>query len=258
MIFYFTGTGNSLFVAEKIAKEQGDQPVSIAKELDRKYSVLEYEFSENDLLGFVFPVYAWGPPEIVLDFISRMRINGRPYVFSVSTCGDDEGRTAKILQKSLNRKGICLDSAFTLIMPNNYIIGFDVDEKEVETDKLKRAEKRLDSINLIISKRQKNVFDLIPGKFPDFKSGIINPLFNRFGRSTRYFYATDKCTRCGICEKICPLHTIKVDEKPVWGKSCTQCLACIHRCPVKAIQYGKKTAGKGRYVHPDLANYNAR
>jgi len=253
MIFYFSGTGNSLSVADKIAKVQGEQLVSIASELDRKCSVFEYGFGENDLLGFVFPVYAWGPPEIVLDFISKLKINGKPYIFSVATCGDDEGYTTRILQKEMNEKGLSVDSAFTVIMPNNYIIGFDVDDKEVETGKLQRARQRLDYINSVISKRQRGVFDLSRGKFSGVKSYIINPLFNRFARDTKSFYATDKCTGCGTCEKICPVHTIKVDGKPAWGKSCTQCLACIHRCPVGAIQYGKNTVKKGRYVNPDIA-----
>jgi len=252
MIFYFSGTGNSLFAARKTAETQGEQLVSIAGELDRNCTVLEYGFSGNDLLGFVFPVYAWGPPEIVLDFISKIKISGKPYIFSISTCGDDEGYATRILEKALGKKGLSVDSAFTVIMPNNYIIGFDVDDKEAETDKLQKAMARLDSINSVISERRKGVFEIIPGKFPGIKSYIINPLFNRFSRSTEGFYATDECTRCRICEKVCPVHTIKVNEKPVWGKSCTQCLACIHRCPVSAIQYGVKTVNKGRYVHPDL------
>ena len=224
MIFYFSGTGNSLFAARQIAEAQNEQLVSIAEELQKEGSVLEYEFGGNDLLGFVFPVYAWALPEIVLDFISRIKIRGKPYIFSVSTCGDDEGNTTRILQKELNRKGLSVDSAFTVIMPNNYIIGFDVDEKELESEKLENAKKKLDSINSAVSKRQKGVFDIIPGRFSGIKSGIINPLFNRFGRSTKPFYATDECTRCKICEKICPVHTIKVKEKPVWANNALSAL----------------------------------
>lgn len=253
MIFYFSGTGNSFHIARKISEAQGEELISIASELDRKDAVFEYKFEENGLLGFVFPVHAWGPPKIVTEFISKLRVSGgKPYVFSLSICGDDEGYTTRIMQKSLEKAGLFLDSAFTFIMPNNYIIAFDVDSDEVVSEKLKKAEERLESINSVIKKRQKGVFDLISGRLPGFKSFVLNPLFNRFGKSTKSFYATDECTGCGICEKVCPLHTITVNDKPVWGKSCTQCLACIHRCPVRAIQYGKSTVRKGRYVHPDI------
>lgn len=252
MIFYFSGTGNSLYAAKTIALLQGEQLISISNAFKDEKTSYEYEVKENELLGFVFPVYAWAPPEIVLDFISKLKLSGgRPYIFSLCTCGDEEGNTSVVLHKALAKKDLQIDSAFTLIMPNNYIIGFDVDSKEREQEKLKNAEQKLQNINAILSKRQKGVLNLIPGKLAGLKTVIVNPLFNSFARSTKPFFATDKCTRCGICERVCPVHTITVLDKPLWGKSCTQCLACIHHCPVQAIQYGKGTARKGRYVHPD-------
>ncbi|MEL7656540.1 MAG: hypothetical protein AAGU75_11605 [Bacillota bacterium] len=36
MIFYFTGTGNSLYAAKSISEEQGDRLISIAKEMEQK------------------------------------------------------------------------------------------------------------------------------------------------------------------------------------------------------------------------------
>ena len=253
MIFYFSGTGNSLYIARKISEAQGERLVSVACEFDQKDNVFEYRFRENELLGFIFPVYAWGPPKIIIEFISRLRVSGeKPYVFSLCTCGDEEGYTTRMLKKSLAGIGLSLDSAFTVIMPNNYIIGFDVDSKDLASEKLRKAEEKLQTINTLIEKRQKGVFDLIPGSLPGLKSAVLNPLFNRFARSTKSFYATEECTSCGICEKVCPLHTITVKDKPVWGRSCTQCLACIHRCPVRAIQYGRSTVRKGRYLHLDI------
>lgn len=254
MIFYFTGTGNSLFAANQIAKAQGDQLLSIAKLMDLQQDMYHYELEENELLGFVFPVYAWGPPRMVLDFIKKLKVSGKPYVFSLCTCGDEEGHTTKIVRKALERRGLVLDSAFSLRMPNNYIIGFDVDLKDLESEKLKAAELLLSEINKTISRRQNNVNLTIPGTFPTLKSALVNPLFNTFALNTRHFHADDSCTHCGICEKICPVHTIRVTdhEKPVWGKACTQCLGCLHRCPAHAIQYGRGTGKKGRYHHPDL------
>ena len=252
MIFYFTGTGNSLYAAKTVAEAQGDRVISIAQEMDKKQEAYHYELGENETLGFAFPVYAWAPPKIVLDFIKKLDITGVTYVFSLCTCGDEEGNTSSILRKRLKKRGISLDSAFTLKMPNNYIVGFDVDAREVEKEKLDVAELLLKDINRVIGERQKNVNLTIPGKLPALKSTVVNPLFNRFATNTSKFYADDNCTSCGLCEKICPIHTITVTDRPAWGKSCTQCLACINRCPVQAIQYGKGTAKKGRYQHPIL------
>ncbi|MEL7656539.1 MAG: EFR1 family ferrodoxin, partial [Bacillota bacterium] len=160
-------------------------------------------------------------------------------MFSLSTCGDEEGQTTKVIRKALVAKGLSLDSAFGLRMPNNYILGFDVDTKSVELEKMQAAERKLIEINQMIGRRQKNIELTIPGSFPAIKTAIVNPMFNRFALNTSKFYADDKCTGCGICEKVCPVHTIKVNGKPTWGKECTQCLGCINRCPVHAIQSGK-------------------
>jgi len=257
MIFYFTGTGNSLYAASNIAEAQGDQVFSIAKLMDQHNDVYHYELGENEMLGFVFPIFAWAPPKMVLDFIKKLDVAGKPYAFYLSTCGNDEGSTSKIIRKALAAKGLALDGSFSLQMPNNYIPGFDVDSKDLEAEKLKAAKGMLLEINKAIEKRQKYVNLTIPGRFPALKTALVNPVFNRFALNTRQFSADDTCTGCGICEKICPAHTIKVTDKPVWGKACTQCLGCINRCPVHAIQYGKGTARKGRYYHPDLNRLEA-
>jgi len=123
----------------------------------------------------------------------------------------------------------------------------------LERRKLSEAEGTLADINAVLAARAKGVFRLIPGTLPRLKSAVVSPLFNRFARRTEPFFATDACTACGLCERICPRGCITVTDKPAWSGSCLQCLACLHRCPVRAVQYGKSTEGKGRYVHPDLS-----
>ncbi|WZL71706.1 EFR1 family ferrodoxin [Clostridiaceae bacterium 35-E11] len=254
MIFYFTGTGNSMYAAQKISQFNNDKIISIAEEM-KKIETLEYDLEKNEIIGFVYPVYAWGPPKLVLDFINRMRLHNYKdhYVFSIATCGENIGNTMDVLQKALKHKEIILNSGFSITMPNNYIIVGDVDSQELEKEKLLKAEERLQVINQILKQRKKDVFEVQKGFIPGFLTKVINPLFNTFGAHSKKFYATDECTSCGLCEKVCCTGNITVDRKPVWGSNCTQCLACIHRCPVQAIQYGKRTINKGRYKHPDLS-----
>jgi ferredoxin len=253
MIFYFSGTGNSLHAARVVSEAQSERLVSMAEELAKPGDALEYALAEGELLGFVYPIFAWAPPRIVLDFVRRMRVTGRVgYAFAISTCGSEEGDSTRLLKKALARKGIGLDAAFTLQMPNSYIIGYDADSRESEEGSLRAAEQSLKTINGALSERKPGVYRLIKGGSPRLKTAIVNPLFNRFAMRTDKFYATDACTRCGLCERICPIHTISLAGKPVWGKACTQCLACINRCPAHAIQYGEGTLKRGRYVHPDL------
>jgi ferredoxin len=254
MIFYITGTGNSLQAAKAVADYNNDSLISIADAMRKEDDCLEYMLKENEIVGFVYPVYAWGPPQIVLQFINKIWLKNYKgsYIFSIAVCGDNIGNTMKVLDVALKKKGMQLDSGFSVIMPNNYIVGFDVDSKELENKKLQEAEKTLDRINGFVKERKSGIFEVVKGPFPWVLTSVINPLFNKKDINPKKFYANDSCTGCGICERVCNTGNIKVDEKPKWGEHCIQCLACIHICPTRAIQYGKGTEKKGRYINPNV------
>jgi flavodoxin/NAD-dependent dihydropyrimidine dehydrogenase PreA subunit len=254
MIFYFSGTGNSLQAAKSIAEHNGEKLISIAALMNTEENHFEYTLKDSEAVGFVHPVYAWGPPRIVLDFIKKLELNNykNNYIFSVVTCGDNIGNTMKVLQTCLKNKNLILNSGFSIRMPNNYIIMGNVDSKETENKKLLEAEENLKDINKLIEARTKDFFQIKKGPVPGLLTSVVNPLFNKGAMDTKKFYANDNCTSCGICEKVCNCQSIKVEVKPKWGEKCTQCLACIHYCPVKAIQYGKGTEKKERYNNPNI------
>lgn len=255
MIFYFSGTGNSKWIAEELSGFHGETLISISKELIHKGDYLQYELRGDEKIGFVFPVYSWGPPKIVLDFIYKMKLLGyeEQYFFFVCSCGDDTGQTKKVFLKAISRKGWECHSGFSVIMPNNYVLmkGFNIDSKELQQKKLHEAIPMMQRINKLIREQRKGVFELTEGSFPYIKTQLINPLFNKFRITAKPFYATDACVSCKKCEKVCPVENIKVDGKPVWGDNCTSCLACFHICPQQAVQYGKITGNKGQYFNPN-------
>lgn len=255
MIFYFSGTGNSFKVAKDIAKHNNEELISIASLMNsNKADFVEYLLKDNETVGFVYPVYAWAPPKMVLQFIEKLKFNNYKdnYIFSVATCGANIGNTMKVMNSFLKKKNLDLHSGFSISMPNNYIIMGDVDSKEVEEKKLLAAKETLKDINNVIKQREKGTFKVVKGIMPSILTGIINPLFTKGGSKTDKFYAKDNCISCGICESVCNSRTIKVQGKPTWGHDCTQCLACLHLCPVQAIQYGKGTESKGRYKNPNV------
>lgn len=252
MIFYFSGTGNSLYAAQKIAEACGGSVYCIPDEMRQKDESLKYFPKADEPIGFVYPVYAWAPPSMVIEFIRRFCVPDYKdhFTYSVATCSQNIGNTMNVLKKEIKKKGMTLHSGYSLVMPNNYIILNDVDEKETEERKLRDADKRIGFIIENIQKRNIGIFDVEKGMLPGLLTTVINPFFNRFGMNPGRFYATDACTACGLCEKVCPVDNIKVNDKPVFADACVQCMACIQRCPEAAIQYGKSTLKKGRYVNP--------
>ena len=253
MIFYFTGTGNSRWVAEALGTAFDEPLVSIADALNEGKNA--YPLGEREKVFFVFPVHSWGPAVLVPRFISRLILSGYKgqEVYFVCTCGDDCGYTDRIMRSILARRGIAVTGGFSVQMPNNYVLmpGFDVDSKMVETEKLEKAPERVGEIvEAIRQKRNPSLY--YAGSVPLLKSYMVYPLFTHFAIGGNRFYATDACISCGICAKVCPTGTISLsgDGKPEWADSCVQCVACIHRCPVRAIEYGKNSLKKGRYHHP--------
>jgi ferredoxin/flavodoxin len=255
MIFYFSGTGNSLYAAKKIAEYNNEKLVSIAAAVNNMDNNFEFTLKDNEAIGFVFPIYAWGPPKIVVELIEKLKLNNYRdnYIFAAATCGANIGNTMKVIDSALKKKELSLSSAFSLVMPNNYIVMGDVDSKEVEVEKLKKTEATLQHINEIIAERSKGVYELVKGPVPFLFTSVIHPAFMKGASHTEGFYAEDKCTGCGICEKVCSFKNIKVEGKPKWGRNCTQCHACISYCPVKAVQYSKGTIKKGRYINPNIS-----
>ena len=112
MIFYFSGVGNSAWVARQLAQHIGDTTVPIVEYADQAIDLLP-----NECIGFVFPVYSWAPPKIMLDFIGRLKLSITPsYVYFVCTCGTDTGKTADLLCKHFKTRGWKCDAGFSVTM----------------------------------------------------------------------------------------------------------------------------------------------
>ncbi len=240
MIYYFSGTGNSEWTAKRLSKITGDEAISIADMMKSGKKPVSIKSTES--LGIVFPIYAWSAPQIVIDFIEQLSVASGAFVYSVCTCGENCGDVFGWMKKK-----IPVSSSYSLRMPNNYVIGFDVDSEQLAKEKISDAKKQIDNIGESI-KNKKTEEIVVKGSLPKLKTNFIGTMFRKYSRDTK-FYAEDSCTACGICEKSCPVDNITiVNNKPVWKHNCIQCCSCINRCPVKAIQYGKGTKSRGRYV----------
>lgn len=235
MIYYFSGTGNSKWVAEQLAVQTHDE----ATDLIKTRGTIKVE---GLTIGLVFPIYAWGIPEPVKHFLNQL--TGKPsFAFGVCTCGSEAGKAMDHLQNIWS-----MNSTYSVVMPSNYIIGAPTESEGSIHQKIAQATTQLQTMASQINDRR-SVKAVTEGKFAEIKSSLVAPSFNRFARRTGPFFATERCISCGECVENCPAQTINlIDGKPHWGKKCYQCTACINGCPVQAIEYGKGTATRTRYL----------
>ena len=245
MIFYFTGTGNSLFAAKALAAD-GERVISMIDAM--RQGELRYALADGEPLGFVFPVYFYTVSDPVLNFIRRLTVENASYVYAVIPCGASIGPAGALLKKELAQRGLALQRVDPLVVPDGALIFYDIDTPEKLSQTLEAATVNLRAIKQAVGQRQPS---RISGSVAAAKAGLAA---YHLCQSTKKFCADDKCIRCGKCASVCPAEAIRlVDGRPVWEKSkCFKCTGCINRCPVGAIQYGKKTAKRGRYVNPEL------
>ena len=254
MIFYFSGTGNTRWIARQIAEAVGEELVYIPDAI--RQGRYDYTLQAGERIGICFPTHGWQPPRIVRDFLTQVRIENAEerFCWALTTCGDSMGECMTILNKDLRKKGIEAETLFSVIMPESYVcLPFMVtDTEEKEAWKLENAQHQLSHIIPIIRDRKRGIEELEKGATPRLYSYVIGGYFNKRMITDRKFTVdTDVCIRCGKCVAVCPVDNI-VGTPPQWlhNGRCTCCLACYHHCPVHAINYGRITRRRLQYVCP--------
>ncbi len=251
MIFYFSGTGNTRWVAQQLAKTLDEELLFIPDLL--KTGRYDFSLSEGERIGFCFPTHGWQPPRIVRDFIRQATFHTHESTFcwALTTCGDNMGEAMTILNKDLSPKGLQAVTQFSVIMPESYVClpFMYTDSEERANEKIENAQRQTGHIAQIIKDSKRGIQELEKGATPRLYSYVIGNYFNKRMITDRKFTVdADVCIKCGKCQQVCPVDNI-TGKPPVWqhNGSCTCCLACYHYCPVHAINYGRITRKRGQY-----------
>jgi len=250
MIFYFTGTGNSLYIAQKLADKFDTRLVSI-KEATHS-SNYNFQLEKNEILGIVVPVYYMGLPNIVNNFLKNLTLSGNPKTtFAIVTFGGMAGNAVDNIENLLFNKNIKTNYKLDLRMPENYVVYYNPPSKVGQEEIFQNAEIELSSFIKALSEENPSFYNNNKNLITKIASKIFYSLYN-LSTKTQKFYSTEKCIGCKICAQICPSKAIVMENnRPRWIKNtCEKCSACINRCPHGAVEYGKSTIKRNRYVNP--------
>ena len=249
-IFYFTGTGNSLYIAKKIKESfRKTEIISIPQVIDDEKK--EYD---DEVVGIVFPTYSCNIPKIVKEFLKNVSFKAK-YKFAIATYGNNINGDGDVVG-SFNNLTKSLEMPFdyinSILMVDNYLDIFEV-EKELSKVPSKEIDKNLKKI----------ILDIENGKKYIKKTSIIRKGFTVIlkpsakiidnGLASKDFVINNKCESCGTCAKVCPTKNILVEDgKPLFGKKCIKCYACIHACPKNAMHLKSEKSSK-RYRNPNVS-----
>lgn len=238
--FYFTATGNSLYVAKRI----GGELFSIPQMLKAGKS----EF-EDEVIGFVFPCYGFGVPRMVIDFIQKSKFKAN-YFFAIMTYGNMAASGLKHIEEVGSKANIEFNYTNEILMVDNYLPLFRI-EDQLEKESSKRIEEKLEQIVGDITSRQnvRTRKGIVSATF----SKVIYRIFteNKFDVGDKEFIVHENCNSCKVCEQVCPKNNIKVKSKPEFLHKCDRCYACIHHCPQTAIHL-KSERSNARFINGNI------
>lgn len=224
MVFYFTGTGNSLYVAKQLE----EKPISIPQVMRQENMAFAAE-----TIGVVAPVYGHEVPPMVKDFLKKASFQTK-YFYMILTYGNRHGGAAELAHQLCQECGIQAAYINIVLMVDNWLPSFDMEEQKLLD---KQVESQLSGI-LADVKSRRHWISPVTEQDRSAHQEFLGRMSQMPPDAWQHLLCvTESCIGCGICEKVCPSGSIHVvNGKAAHAPGCCQaCLACIHACPHKAI-----------------------
>jgi ferredoxin len=252
-MYVFSATGNTLHMAKLIKESSKDREIMI-KAISEKDEIIKNE-TNMPVIGIYFPCYYGSMPNLVKRFVTKLHISPESYIYSVVTAGGNTGYCNKELSTLLEDRGLTLSFGEDIAYSSNYMPGwyykyiYKSPEKIIlNLDKFKMQAQKI--AKTILNKEKVEVKGSYVGyKLPKLISQSY--LVKDTRPHDREYAISEKCNKCGLCAKVCPVENIEINNKShIFKHKCQRCLACIQYCPKQAFIINNQPMNKERYVNP--------
>lgn len=248
MILYFSATGNTRFVAEELARMLGDDTLDLLDRIRRH----DYGTIHSDV-PFVIcsPVYVGEMPRFLAAYLKKAELVGNRDVYFVFTSGGYAGISGVLAHAIARKKHMRYRGCAEITMPGNHIVSnaFQMRDRSAVMQRIVDARACIPSLARSIQAGERLLSRHV-WLLETLATVPFNPAWCHLKQGVREFYVTDACVSCGLCERLCPLGIIRLDEDgmPTWNATrCAHCMSCIQNCPHEAIEYDMRTQHKERY-----------
>lgn len=233
LMLYFSGTGNSRYIANLFSQKTGAECYSIEEKMDFRKAIEAHE-----TLAFCYPIYGSYVPRIMREFVATYTDklkDKKVIIFCTQLMFSGDG--ARVFTDLLPEGYGEVIYAEHFNMPNNIC--------NVNLFRVRNGEETKRYIKIAQKKMEHVVQDLNKGKI---KKRGFNKVSHYLGKSQSAFWpeveerskasvkVDEDCIQCNKCVKLCPMKNLKLEDNAIQQKNnCILCYRCVNACPKKAI-----------------------
>jgi len=245
LTIYFSGTGNTKYVAELFSRKMDAACYSI--EADADFSA---EVKRHDTIAVCYPIYGSRVPLIMREFVAKHMddFKGKKLIIFVTQLVFS-GDGARILTDLFPANHVNVIYAEHFSMPNNISNTFFLRQRSLKSHakKARKADRKMDRVchdirNGKVKLRGFSAFSKLIGKVQgkpwQGDSSNTDPSEGTMEYRAKCGVKIDAdCNACNICVKCCPMNNFENVQGIIMPKdNCTVCYRCINLCPKKAIR----------------------